>query len=316
MWRQVPQQLHNLDALRYFDPVDTDAHGHSPRGQGKDSNPTLTHADIARGLMMAQPPSGITGIKAEFEDSFLPAMASFPDPFVDDDTSEIARTLNGREGLEEQYVSDPSPSITPASRNQFDELVAALSARKDITGGLLAPTNTRASSAANTPRTQSRASIETEWRVFAHSHGAARSASMTSRDDPWKASQEPSDVEMDSGTSESWMDLMEQPGLSVQVSPTKEVKSRKEGMSRNPEHPLPKQKRSMAANLFRRNGKENRERSVENSSVVSDSKRKRIDSGSNSMLPIHQGGNGLSPMRKVIRTESEEEFSEDAGAKD
>lgn len=311
MWCQV-SELYNLAARRDYEPTDADAHGHSLRGQGKDASTTLTHADTACEFT-AQPPSRTPGIRSEFGDAFLPVMTSFPDPFVDDGKPGISRMSNGREGSEDQYMSDHTRSITPASKNQFDDLVASLSARKDISGGLLAPANTRVSSAANTPRNQSGASIEAEWRVFAHSHGISRSASLTMRDAPPKARQEPSDIGMESGISEPWLDMVmvEQPGLRVQMSPTKEVKGRKEGMSRNLEHPLPKPKRALA-DLFRRNGKENREGSAENPFVVSEGKRKRSNPGTNLMLPIHQGGSGSSPTRKAIRTEWEEELTGDS----
>lgn len=315
MWLQAPQQLYNFATPHDFSPRDADVHCHSPCGQGKYIDSNLTHADTSCGFSMAQPQSRIPGIKSEFKDSFLPSMTPFADPFVDDEKSGISGTSNGREGFEDQYAPDHSRSITPASKNQFDELVASLSARKDITGGLLAPANTRVSSAVNTPAEKSRASIEAEWKIFAHSHGFPRLVSASTRDAPPKASPEQLDVEMESGISEPWEDTIEPPGLKVQMSPTKEIKSRKEGMSGNVEHPLPKQRRSLAADLFRHSGKENsREASAENNPfVVGDSKRKRSTTVSNSSMPpaLHDGGNCVSPMRKAMRTEWEEELSGD-----
>lgn len=310
MWCQVPQQLYHQGLPRDDDPIAVDAHNESPHGRGKDNNNTLTDAAISRGLSTAQPTSRIPGTKSEFVDAFLPSMASFPDPFVDDNHSGTRRTWNEREGSEDQYVPDHLRSITPASRNQFDELVASLSARKDITGGLLAPANTRVSSAASSPRKPSRTSIEAEWRVFAHAQGVPRSVSVTTRDGPPNTSLEPLDVQMDSGISEPWSDLAERPGLRVQMCPTKEVKSRKEGMSRNSEQLHLKQKRSSAVDSFRGNGKENREGSAENPFVVSEGKRKRSITPSNFMFRNHHGAS--SPTRKVVRTEWEEELARDA----
>ena len=294
MWCAIPQQLHNLAAPRDYDPVDADVHGRSPRGRGKDIS-DLTHADIARII--------------EFEDSFLPAMTSIPDPLVDCDKSGICGASNGYEGSEDQYIPDRIRSITPASKNQFDELVASLSTRKDITGGLLAPANTRVSSAANTPPRQSRASVETEWRAFAHSHGIPRSLTPTARDTDLNASHEPSDVNNDSGISESWLDMIEQPGFRVQMSPIKDVKGRKEGMSRNVERLLPKPTRSSAVDPFRRSGKEDREGSAQNPVIGGEGKRKGSNPGSNPMLPIYRRGDDSAPTPKVIRTEWAQDFS-------
>lgn len=308
MWCAIPQQLYNLNAPHDYCPVDADVHDRSPRSRGKDIS-DLTHADIAR-IFLAPPPSRTPGIRSEFDDSFLPAMTSIPDPFTDCDNFGMCGASNGYEGSEDQYVPDRIHSITPASKNQFDELVASLSTRKDITGGLLAPANTRASSAANTPPKHSGAFVETEWRAFAHSHGIPRPLTLTARDTDLNASQESSDVNNDSGTSESWSDVIEQPGLRVQMSPTKDVKGRKEGMSKDLDPPFPKPKRSLAADPFRRSGKENREGSAQNPFIIGDGKRKRSNTSSNSMPHIHRGGGDDSaPTPKVIRTEWEQDFS-------
>lgn len=307
MWVQVPQQLYSLSVPLDHEPIDPNAHGHSPRGKSNDINGALTRPDRAHELM-SHAPYPTPGIKADFEDSFLPAMTLFQDPFVDDDNSGIHGTTNGRECSEDQYMPDHSRSITPASKNQFDELVATLSSRKDITGGLLAPANTRVGSAANTPSGQRLSSIGAEWRVFGSSHGILHSASVTTRDVSPEASQEPSGVEMASGISEPWLDMIEQPGLRVQMSPTKEVKGRKEGMSRNLEHPFGREKGFLAPDLFRRSGKENKPGSAENPFVVSEGKRKRSGTVLDSLSPIHQEGNGSSPTRKVIRTGWEREL--------
>lgn len=322
MWCQVPQRLFNLAPPRDYEPND----GNLTRcslGEAVPGNPTRAK-NIDRDLM-AQPPSLTFGFKPDFEDSFLPDMFTCPDPVLGDGydgNSGLCEMPNGLDGANDGNMLDHTRSITPASQNQFDELVASLSVRQGIKGGILAPANTRVSSAANTPFI-SRASLEATCRMFGHAHRS-----------PWadgdappnpKARREPSDMQLESGISEPWLDMIEQPGLRVQMSPTKEVRSRKEGMNRNLEHPLPTRRGALAGEVrrcgedmhrcgsdARHSGKENREGSAETLIGMGDSKRKRSNTSSDIMLPIRNEGGGSSPMRKVLRTEREEERSRDA----
>ncbi len=211
-------------------------------------------------------------------------------------------------------MSDYSHSTTPASsrhhsnhngifdsmpenpESQFDELMAAFSPHKEMTG-TYAPANTRVSSTTNSPSKHLRPSAAADARAASYSHVNTRSVSVTTRDpqQPPPQTRDCSDVGMKSCFSNQ---KNEQP---VKAKPATKIKSRKENRpSEDSVHSKPQQRKSSVRPI-------KTEESVEEKPMlINDSKRKR------SSVPVGQRvlvENLLSssPTRKVSKIEGKGE---------
>lgn len=297
MWDQIPQ-ICNVSSPRKPKPG-SDAHGHSPS--------LRICKDPAQATFKMTQPAIAPHTKQTTDPywSFTPPMS---DPFVDDAKHRGYRRQDARSTSGDQSMPDYPHFITPVSirnhsnnevtylgggigsstESQFDELMAALSPRKNMSG-TYPPANTRVSSAANTPSKETQTSTAAEARATSYSHAQARSVSVTTRDPPPPQIREPSDASMKSRFS----DQNEQADAAkIKKRPAIEVKSRKEGRL-NELDAASKTQPKPSAHSAKYEG---------NRISFSNSKRKRASSVSGSNLSL-EGLGSLSPTRKVSKLE-------------
>ena len=199
--------------------------------------------------------------------------------------------------------------------SQFDDGMAALSpSRKQSTlSGISAPSNTRASSAANTPPESGAILFE----------GHPRSVSVTTRDPPPSISRVPSDTisshletrENEPRQFEAYQNAKEKNETTIKKKPVGRPKGRKEGRSSEQglDVPLNKTERRASTDSVNANAKEKADESDEK---VGDGKRKRVSSSLGSKVPLKdraENAHLLSPTRKVSKTGQRDDISAKLG---
>lgn len=316
MWYQYPQRSCAVPSPRKSG-TDPDAHAHSPRrGDG-------SHDMSKTNPAMLPPPPAMRNFEAQ--DSQWSPLPPLADPFTEDtrfqhDNWAPTRTSSS---TGDQSMPDYSYSGTPASsrhhsnhaevpsllpdstESQFDELIAAFSPHRELTG-IYAPTNTRVSSAANSPSKYLKPSAAAEARAASYSHVNTRSVSVTTRDpqQPPPQIRDSSDVSMKSCFSTR---KSEQP---VKAKPAAEIKSRKEGRSSEDGVPLKLPQRKSSVRPIK-----TEEKAEEKSMVGNDGKRKRSSVPVGRRMPI-ENLLSSSPTRKVSRIEGKGERKGNGGVMD
>ena len=202
--------------------------------------------------------------------------------------------------------------------SQFDDGMAALSpSRKQSTlSGISAPSNTRASSAANTPPESGAILFE----------GHPRSVSVTTRDPPPSISRVPSDTisshletrENEPRQFEAYQNAKEKNETTIKKKPVGRPKGRKEGRSSEQglDAPLNKTERRASTDSVNANAKEKADESDEKNG---DGKRKRVSSSLGSKVPLKdraENAHLLSPTRKVSKTGQQDDVSANLGELD
>lgn len=202
--------------------------------------------------------------------------------------------------------------------SQFDDGMEAFSpSRKQSNlSGISAPSNTRASSTANTPPASGTAVFE----------GHPRSVSVTTRDPPPPISHVTSDtISSQSETRgngslqfEAYRDAKEKSETTIKKKPVGRPKGRKEGRSSEQglDVPVNKTDRRASTGSVNANAKETADESDEK---VGDGKRKRVSSTLGSKVPLKdraENAHLLSPTRKVSKTGLQDDISAKLGEMD
>ena len=236
MWYQLPQGFCAVPSPHKAG-TDPDAHAHSPRRRDGSEG-----SSRAASVMLTQPPAMT---RPGAQDPHWVPLAELADPFVEDSRpvykqspKRALSTSTGDQSMPDYNSLAPASSrhhsshsegpnaLSENTESQFDELMAAYSPQREMTG-THAPANTRSSSAANTPPKPLRPSAAAEARAASYSHLNVRSVSVSTRDpqQPPPQLRESSDVSMKSAFSTQ---VSEHP---VRAKPAAEIKSRKEGRS-------------------------------------------------------------------------------------
>ncbi|MCJ1245849.1 hypothetical protein MMC30_003053 [Trapelia coarctata] len=338
MWYQPSRPTYHpaSPAKRDTPTEDVDLHAHSPRHR----TDSMGGIDERLGYKMpmqssmygsTQMPANAQGtsISATQPDGRTPVWGSvmpMPDPFVESGRRFGRGHYGERSNESDLSMPDYSHSITPASsRNAtddfptqirsattiqyrgaaFDDLIPIFSSRNDGMSGVVAPANTRVSSAANTPQIQSRPSAAAEARAASYTHERSRAISITTKDALPKA-RETSDISMKSQFSEQSSGLKDGAEMKQPHKPASEVKGRKEG--RASELDVQNQvvkKASRSSIRTSGGGKENATTMVTTTIVLSDGKRKRASTGAGMrMTSKDEEALGSSPTRKVSKIQS------------
>ena len=202
--------------------------------------------------------------------------------------------------------------------SHFDDGMAAFSpSRKQSNiSGISAPSNTRASSAANTPPESGAALFE----------GHPRSVSVTTRDPPTPIFHVSSDMisarletlENGSRLREIYGNAKEKTETTIKKKPVGRPKGRKEGRSseQGPDVPVNKTDRRASTGSTNANAKETADESDEK---VGDGKRKRVSSTLGSKMPLRdraENSHLLSPTRKISKTGLQDDISAKLGEMD
>ncbi len=205
--------------------------------------------------------------------------------------------------------------------SQFDDGMAALSpSRKQSTvSGISAPSNTRASSAANTPPGYHAPPSTSAGSGAVLLEGHPRSVSVTTRDPPPPISRVPSDTissqaeprEIGSRQFEAHGNAKEKTETTIRKKPVGRPKGRKEGRSSEQGLDVPVNKTERRASTGSVNANAN-----ESDEKVGDGKRKRVSSTLGSKVPLKdraENAHLLSPTRKVSKTGLQDDISAKLG---
>ena len=328
MLYQLQNQIIGPPSPRKAQAPDPDAHGHSPR-QHVTSSDTIQSRVPAGPILAYQDYLGASARPRDPQigDPYWSARPPAYDIFMDDARYHALLRWSAPSSSGDQSMPDYSHPLTPASsrthsdhHNQLyygrnaDTATAVtatfdavdMSPNRPASTGTIAPANTRASSAANTPPMRSKPSAAAEVRASSCSHNQARSVSLTTRDpqQPPPAVQEPSDVGMQSRFSENRSVAIEEGGVKIWVKPAKDVKGRKEG--KPGELGVGTQvQRKFAVEIVESRNEKNVNGTAEKPILLSDSKRKR------STKPLFLADRTLSgvnpdssPSRKMSRVEN------------
>ena len=202
--------------------------------------------------------------------------------------------------------------------SHFDDGMAALSpSRKQSNlSGISAPSNTRASSAANTPPESGAALVE--------SH--PRSVSVTTSDPPTPTFHVSSDMisarletlEKGSRLREIYGNAKERTETTIKKRPVGRPKGRKEGRSSEQGLDVPVNNTDRRASTGSTNANA-KERAYESDEKVGDGKRRRMNSTVGSKMPLEdraENSHLLSPTRKVSKTGLQDDISAKLGEMD
>ena len=314
---------------------DMDLHAHSPRKR-MDSMASLEERmghsmpiqNSTFGTM--QPPTTMQPpVQTDFRyNNRAPDWASgipMQDPFVEG-SRYTNRRYGNRSNESDQPMPDYSRSITPASLHNvphdtqtqsrsittlhneaiFNDVESIFNAQNNTLSGVVAPANTRVSSAANTPPVPSRPSAAAEARAasYTSAHERSRAVSITTKDAPPKP-REPSDISMKSQFSEDQSSVKLTADAKPHPRVATEVKGRKEGKGSEQleAYPLIQKKASRSSIKTSGNGKENTTATVTTTVVLSDGKRKRASTASGIQLSAKdQEALESSPTKKFSKT--------------
>ncbi|MCJ1476350.1 hypothetical protein MMC13_005016 [Lambiella insularis] len=281
-------------------------HAHSPRRRA-DSMAGIqermgakmpTHPNMNR---VIQPPmvmqsSAMQELSIENHSTAWNSLTQMPDPFVEGSRHLMHNHYAARSTKSDLSMPDYSQSITPSSsRNAtndfhgnvgpvgtvqshetiFGDFPALFNADNDGISGVVAPANTRVSSATNTPPISSRPSAAAEARAASYSKERSRAISITTKDVPPKP-RETSDVSMKSQFSEDIINSKETANTKLHTQPASEVKGRKEGRAAELDVPNHLQKKASNSSIGSTGSKkENTTARITTTIVLSDGKRKR-----------------------------------------
>lgn len=246
---------------------------------------------------MVMQPSAMQDLCIDNRNTAWNSVTQMPDPFVEGTRHFMHNQYAARSTKSDLSMPDYSHSITPSSsRNAtnefranttatgavqnheaiFGDLLPLFSAHDDGASGVVAPANTRVSSAANTPPIPSRPSAAAEARAASYSKERSRAVSITTKDVPSKP-REPSDVSMKSQFSEDQASSKDIADVKLHTKPASEVKGRKEGRAGELDVPSHLQKRSSNSSIGSTGSKkENGTTRITTTIVLSDGKRKRV----------------------------------------
>ena len=209
--------------------------------------------------------------------------------------------------------------------SQFDDVMAVYSPsrKQSALSGISAPSNTRASSAANTPpgsHAPPSTSAGSEAVLF---EGHPRSVSVTTRDPPPSLSRVPSDIissqsetrENGSRQFEAYGNAKEKIETTIRKKPLGRPRGRKEGRSSEQglDVPVNKTERRTSTGSVNADAKGKADESDEK---VGDGKRKRVSSTLGSKVPLKdraENAHLLSPTRKVSKTGLQDDISAKLG---
>lgn len=348
MWYQPSRPTYHpaSPAKRETSSEDVDLHAHSPRHR------TDSMAGIDERLAYKMPiqpgiyrstqmpttvqRSSISGNQPDGHGPEWNSVMPMADPFVESGRRYGQGHYGARTSESDQSMPDYSRSITPASsRNAtndlltqirsatavqhkdgtFDDLIPIFHSRNDSPSGLVAPANTRVSSAATTPLIHSRPSAAAEARAASYTHERARAISISTKD-AYPKTREPSDVSMKSQFSEQSAGLKDAAEPKLPQKPASEVKGRKEGRASDLEvqsHVAKKPSRSSIRTSG--GGKENATTTVTTTIILSDGKRKRASTGSGIRLTSKdEDALGSSPTRKVTKKQTVQSILESSAS--
>ena len=336
MWYQSSRPAYHIasPAKRGGPSEDMDLHAHSPRKR-MDSiasmEETMGHSIPIQTSTLGSmhPPATMQPpVLSEFRyNNHAPDWASaipMQDPFVES-SRYMNRRYGNRSNESDQPMPDYSRSITPASLHNaphdmqtqprsttalhneaiFNDAESIFNAQNNPLSGVVAPANTRVSSAANTPPIQFRPSAAAEARVasYTSTHERSRAVSITTKDAPPKP-RETSDISMKSQFSED--QPVTKPTAEAKPHPklATEVKGRKEGKGSEQleTYPLIQKRASKSSIKTSGNGKENTTATVTTTVVLSDGKRKRTSTASGIQLSAKdEEALGSSPTGRVSK---------------
>ncbi|MCJ1291688.1 hypothetical protein MMC34_003233 [Xylographa carneopallida] len=288
-------------------PDTLDLHAHSPRRR-QDSIASLQEKlaskislppSIYKAMQppAGMPPSAIQEMNYETRAAAWNSLTQMPDPFIEGYRTLTQNHYPSRSNNKSDVsMPDYSRSITPASsRNltseipthvrpsntmqnpetMFSDMMPLFNNCENDISGVIAPANTRVSSAANTPPIPSRPSAAAEARASSYSKERSRAVSITAKDAPPKP-RESSDISMQSGCSEDQTSTKNLADVRVHIKPASDVKGRKEGRVSELDIPTHVQKKSSNSSIGSGTGnKENATTRVITTVVLSDGKRKR-----------------------------------------
>lgn len=209
--------------------------------------------------------------------------------------------------------------------SQFDDGMAAFSpSRKQSTlSGISAPSNTRVSSAANTPTGLHAPPTTLAGAGVVLYEGHPRSVSVTTRDPPPSISRVPSDTirtqsetrKNESFHSDANENAKEKTETTIRKKPVGRPRGRKEG--RSSEHgldvPVNETERRASTGSVNSNAKA---KADESDDKIGDGKRKRVSSTFGSKVPLKdraENAHLLSPTRKVSKTALQDDVSAKLG---
>ncbi|KAL9610767.1 MAG: hypothetical protein Q9167_004550 [Letrouitia subvulpina] len=270
MWCQSTQPVRQFPEPCKTGATDPNVHTHSPHHESYPSRFTLQDpATIItpRRISQAMMPLS-TRCNTSVRDPPWTKSVSMHDPFVENGRHQALHKWGTRASSSDQSMPDYSYSVTPrSSRNislqdvqkvasvgtfqsqsQFEELMAALSPKK--ASGTYAPTNTRASSTADTPLTAVKPSVAAEARA-ASCHGQPHFSSATVQDMNPLAMLNPSDLNQKSLGPGQRSENVKPVHENVKQTPVKEIKSRKEGKSHNAGFTKPDQREVAVGSISR-----------------------------------------------------------------
>ncbi|MCJ1401916.1 hypothetical protein MMC11_005133 [Xylographa trunciseda] len=337
MWYQSPHPMYNVASpvKKEPSPETIDLHAHSPRRrQGSIANLQETLASkmsLPPNIYKAmQPSAGMQpfasqDINFESRAAAWNSLTRMPDPFIEGSRTFIQNQYPTRlNNKSDVSMPDYSRSITPASsRNLTNEIpthmrpfntlqnqesfssvmLPLFNTRENDISGVVAPANTRVSSAANTPPVPSRPSAAAEARAASYSKERSRAVSITTKDAPPKA-RTSSDVSMQSGFSEDQASTKDIADVKVHIKPASDVKGRKEGRASELDIPTHVQKKSSNGSVSSGMGnKENSTTRITTTVVLSDGKRKRA-STIPQITSKDEEALGSSPTRKAPKKQT------------
>ncbi|KAI9855628.1 MAG: hypothetical protein M1830_006452, partial [Pleopsidium flavum] len=326
MWYQPSQPFYNASSLspRKTRKEGPDAHGHTPRRRDSYARSfgdvNTAPVPIPSHIYKSMPPPAVPGRGPLLKDPYWSAPPSMPDPFLDNSQGPSYESFAGRSGSEDLSMPDYSHSITPASsRNisgsnnmhrkppsvtepigddQYDMLINVISPRKDGMSGTFAPANTRRSSTVSTPNIVTRPSAAAEARAASYAQGHSRTVSF--REPGPSTNRQTSDISMKSRYSEGAVESEGITEVNIHSKPAGSVKGKKEGRGSD----LGAKQREISTDPIGRSKKENAKGTGGSPSTLSESKRKRTLTVSETKIMVKDGDVQSSPTRKVSRRES------------
>ncbi|MCJ1436825.1 hypothetical protein MMC27_006207 [Xylographa pallens] len=339
MWYQSPHPMYNVASPVKKEPLseNIDLHAHSPRRrqesmasiQGKLASKISLPPSIYKAMPpppAGMQPSAIQEMNFESQAAAWNSLTQMPDPFVEGSRSFIQNHYHSRSNHKSDVsMPDYSRSITPASSRNltseipthvrpsntmqhqealFSEILPLFNSCENDISGVVAPANTRASSAANTPPIPARPSAAAEARASSYSSKErSRAVSITTKDAPPKP-RESSDISMQSGFSEDQASAKDIADVRVHIKPASDVKGRKEGRASELDIPTHVQKKSSNSSISSVTGnKENATTRVTTTVVLSDGKRKRA-STIPQITSKDEEALGSSPTRKAPKKQT------------
>ncbi|MCJ1378895.1 hypothetical protein MMC17_001994 [Xylographa soralifera] len=337
MWYQSPHPMYNVASPVKKEPLSEtiDLHAHSPRRhqesmaslQGKLASKISLPPNISK--VMQSPagmqPSALQEINLQSRAAAWNSLTQMPDPFIEGSRTFMQNHYPSRlNNKSDVSMPDYSRSITPASsrnltseipthvrpsntmQNQeafFSDILPLFNTCENELSGVIAPTNTRVSSAANTPPIPPRPSAAAEARAASYSKERPRAVSITTKDAPPKP-RESSDISMQSGCSEDQASSKDIADVKVHIKPASDIKGRKEGRASELDIPTHIQKKSSNSSISSSMGnKENTTTRISTTVVLSDGKRKRA-STIPQITSKDEEALGSSPTRKAPKKQT------------